>query len=296
MHIPVLKKEIIDILDPKPNENFIDCTIGEAGHTLALLEKNGPVGKVLGIDLDEKMLNRAKEIVLEKNFAERLILVCDNFRNVKKIAQVNNFDRVSGILVDLGMSSWHIEESGRGFSFRKEEPLDMRYNQDNPLTAKKIINDWEGKDIERILQEYGEEKLSKEITKRIIEKRKTKLLETTTELSELIKSCYARSRHYNQKINFSTRTFQALRIAVNDEIGNLEKFLEDAETVLLSKGKVVVVSFHSLEDRTIKRFFKKRVQEGFLKIINKKPIVPSRIEIFENPRSRSSKLRAAIKI
>ena len=151
MHIPVLQKEVVKYLDPKPNENFIDCTVGEAGHSMAILEKNGPKGKVLGIDRDKNQILKLKK-------TERLILVNDNFSNLKEIVKKEKFTSVSGILFDLGMASSHLEESGRGFSFLRKEPLDMRYDSENPLTAEKILNYWSESDIESIIKEFGEEK------------------------------------------------------------------------------------------------------------------------------------------
>ena len=158
MHIPVLQKEVIKYLEPKPNENFIDCTIGEGGHTLAILEKNAPKGKVLGIELDPELYKK----LLKSDF-DRLILVNDSFVNLKEITKKVKFRQVSGILFDLGMSSWHLEESGRGFSFLKNESLEMRYNPENSLTAEKIVNYWSKSEMEKILREYGEERFAKKI-------------------------------------------------------------------------------------------------------------------------------------
>jgi len=298
MHIPVLQKEVIEYLDPKPNENFIDCTIGEAGHTLAILEKNGPNGKILGIELDTKLYQElksrmAKFPISNFQFSNRLILVNDSFAHLKEIVKKQNFKQVSGILFDLGMSSWHLEESGRGFSFLRNEPLDMRYNLENPLTAEKIVNYWSKSEIEKILREYGEERFAKKIAERIIESR-AKLIETTFQLIEIIKSVIPR-KYQVDRLHPATRTFQALRIAVNDELNNLGKTLPQAINVLNRGGRLVAISFHSLEDRIVKNFYRGRTSKD-LKILTKKPIGPSGEEIIKNPRSRSAKLRAAIKI
>ena len=286
MHIPVLKKEVLEMLDPKPNENFIDCTIDGGGHSAAILERNGPNGKVLGIDRDEEQIKNLKLKI--KNWEKRIIPICGNFTDLKKIVQEQKFGKVNGILFDLGMSSWHLDKSGRGFTFLKDEPLDMRYNVKipnsqfpipNELTAEKIVNEYPENDIEKILREYGEERFSKKIAKNIIENRPIK---TTLELVKIIKGA---------RVYSFSRIFQALRIAVNQELDSLEKGLKQAEEVLAPNGRLAVISFHSLEDRIVKKFFK----NSNLKILTKKPIIPSKQEIKENLRSRSSKLRVGIK-
>jgi len=285
-HIPVLKKEVIGYLDPKPNENFIDATLGNAGHTLAILEKNGPKGKVLGIDQDPKQI---KNLI-----ANRLIAVCDNFANLKEIAEREKMKEVAGIIFDLGMSSWHLEESGRGFSFLKEEPLDMRYGDSSRLSAEKILNYESYQEIERILREYGEEKFSRRIAERIVETRRGRPIKTTSQLVEIIKEAVP-PRYQHQKIHYATRTFQAIRIAVNEELENLRKVLPQAMEILKCRGKIVLISFHSLEDRIVKNFLREKEKENILTIITKKPVVPTKEEIKINPRSRSAKLRAAEK-
>jgi len=290
VHIPVLQKEVIKYLEPKPNENLIDCTIGEAGHTLAILEKNGPRGKVLGIDQDPEMIKNIECRISNIEYKKRLILVCDNFANLKEIVKKENFKLVKGILFDLGMSSWHLEKSGRGFSFLKREPLDMRYNPESPLTAEKIVNYWSAPEIEKILREYGQESFAREIAKNIIEFRKIKPIKTTSLLVELVKKAVPK-RFHHKKLYPATKTFQALRIAVNDELNNLEKGLSQALETLESGGRLAVISFHSLEDRIVKNF----LQERKIEILTKKPIAPSLEEIKINPRSRSAKLRVGQK-
>src|SRR4030042_2146445 len=168
IHIPVLQKEVLEYLNPKPNESFIDCTFGGGGHALALLEKNGPQGMVLGIDADPQLLKTAKDNIQNTEYKNRLVLSCGNFANLKEIAGKEKFAKVSGILFDLGMSSWHLETSGRGFSFLKKEPLDMRYDTNNHLTAEKILNYWSVSEIEKILQEFGEERFSQQIAQSIL--------------------------------------------------------------------------------------------------------------------------------
>jgi len=294
VHIPVLQKEVLEYLDPKPNENFIDATIGNAGHTLTILERNIPAGKVLGIDADPEIIKNTKYSIQNTVYKNRVILVCDNFANLKEIVKQEKFKSVQGILFDLGMSSWHLEESGRGFSFLKNESLDMRYNPRNPLTAARIVNYYSSQEIEKILKDYGEERFAKKIAQKIIEIRKIKPIETTSQLAEIVKSATPHWYH-RKKIHPATRTFQAIRIAVNDELNNLERALPQTLEILKPGGRLVVISFHSLEDRIIKNFLKEKAKENILKILTKKPINPSLGEIKINPRSRSAKLRAAQK-
>lgn len=302
MHIPVLQKEVLEYLDPKPNENFIDATFGGGGHSLAILEKTAPKGKILGIDQDPGIIKNLKPDVKYLLLEKRLILACDNFVNLKEIIVKQRFKNISGILFDLGMSSWHLEVSKRGFSFLKKEPLDMRYSPQNPTSAEKLLNYWSREEIEKILREFGEERFSKEISEKIIETRKIKPIENTLQLVEIIKRAlpgrYLHPRRRTsplrgrQKINPATRTFQALRIAVNNELNNLQKVLPQTLEVLEKNGRLAIISFHSLEDRIIKNFFREQTINNSLKILTKKPIVPTDEEIKINPRSRSAKLRA----
>ncbi len=295
MHIPVLQKEVLQHLDPKPNENFIDCTINGGGHALAILERTEPEGKLLGIEWDEEIIRQFKLKVQSSKFKNRLILVNNNFTNLVEITKSQKFRAVKGILFDLGMSSWHLEESGRGFSFLKKEPLDMRYNPQNPLTAEKIINYWSASEIEKILRDYGEEPFARPIAKNIIEFRKIKPIINTAQLVEIIKKSLPQ-RFQQRKIHPATKTFQALRIAVNDELNNLEKVLPQTLEVLKPGGRIAIISFHSLEDRIVKNFFKDKAKENLIKQITKKPITPFRKEIKINPRSRSAKLRVGQKL
>jgi len=295
MHIPVLQKEVIEYLDPKPNENFVDCTVDGGGHTLSILEKTKPGGKILGIDFDSVILETTRGKIEDSEYKGRFIAANDNFANLKNIADKNNFKNISGILFDLGYSSWHLEESKRGFSFQKNESLDMRYSVQGDLSAEKIVNLWPREEIERILKEYGEEEFSKSIAKNIVKERKGKLLETTLDLVSVVeKSVPGWYRH--QKIHFATKTFQALRIAVNDELSNIEKALPQALEILEKGGRMAVISFHSLEDRIVKNFLKNKEKGNYITILTKKPITPSQEEIENNPRARSAKMRSAIKV
>jgi 16S rRNA (cytosine1402-N4)-methyltransferase len=288
MHIPVLQKEVLEYLDPQSNKNFIDCTVGEGGHSSAIIEKISPQGKVLGIDWDQEAVENLRP-------RERLIPVHDNFVNLKEIVKKYKL-QPDGVLLDLGFSSRQIEKDGRGFSFQKDERLDMRYNQEvTGLTAEKIINNFSQSEIIKILKEYGEERFAKRIANKIVEEKKIKLIKTTLQLVEIIKKATP-SWYHHQKIHFATRTFQALRIAVNDEIENIKNVLPQALEVLKPSGRLVIISFHSLEDRIIKNFLRNQAKEGLLKILTKKPIRPTKEEVEANPRSRSAKLRAAQKV
>ncbi len=291
MHVPVLKKEVLEYLNLAPNKNFIDATIGEGGHTISILERIKPNGRVLGIELDKDLYQG----LLNKKI-ERLIVVNDSFVNIKKLVKKHKFKPVSGILFDLGFSSWHIEESKKGFSFMRNEVLDMRYNENlGNLTAAKILNELREEELIKILKEYGEERYAKRIAKAVVKVRKEKPIKTTFDLIEIIKKSVPK-RYFHQKIHFATRTFQALRIAVNNELENIKKALPIALDVLEKGGRLVVISFHSLEDRIVKNFFKERSKEKLLKVLTKKPVRPTYEEIIRNRRSRSAKLRAAEKL
>jgi len=222
----------------------------------------------------------------------RVVLVCDNFVNLAEIVKREHFNRVKGILLDLGYSSWHLEDSGRGFSFQKREPLDMRYSLQNQLTAEKIVNFWSKFEIEKILQEYGEEKFAREIAEKIIEERKARPIKTTSHLVEVVSRAVSKG-YLRARIHFATKTFQALRIAVNDELNNLKAVLPQALQILEPAGTLAVISFHSLEDRIVKNFLKDNALN--LNLLTKKPIVPTYQEIKINHRARSAKLRTAIR-
>jgi len=294
-HVSVFQKEVIEYLDPKPNNTFIDCTIDGGGHTLQILEETKPKGKVLGIDWDPGMISRLKIKSKKLKLRDRLILVNDNFANLEEIVKQEKIKTVHGILFDLGFSSWHLDSSERGFTFKKNEKLDMRYDINNPLTATKILNFWSENDIENIFREYGEEKFSRKIAKGIITERRIKEIETTFQLVSIIKKSIP-SRYQHQKIHPATRVFQALRIAVNDELNNIKTGLGQAVNIIGKDGRVVVISFHSLEDKIVKNFIKEKEQENIIQELTKKPIIPQKEEIKINNRSRSAKLRAFKKI
>lgn len=295
MHKPVLLKEVLDVFNPKSGEYYVDCTINGGGHTKAILELVKTSGGVLGIDWDCMLIEKRLE-EKEKLKANNLILVCDNYANIEHIVAKYNFGPVAGIFFDLGFSSLQLEEGRRGFSFLTEDPLDMRYHQEKSRpTAEVIINEWDEERLCNMLVTLGEERYARKIAQRIVSARKNKRIVTTKELSDIVvRNIPQRGRVI--KIHPATRTFQALRIAVNNELENLKAGLRAGLEILTPGGKMIVISFHSLEDRVAKFFFRTAKQEGLIKLISPKPITPSQNERVENPRSRSAKLRAVIKI
>jgi 16S rRNA (cytosine1402-N4)-methyltransferase len=286
-HTSVLLSETIRELQIKAGEKYIDGTIGGGGHSLEILKLGG---KVLGLDVDQDALEFIKS---EVKIGEDLTLVKGNFKDIDTIAKENGFETVAGILLDIGVSSHHFDAAERGFSFQHEGPLDMRMDKDLQVKAGDLINVLTKSELTELFTKLGEERFTRSIVSRIIEARKAKRIETTTELAEIIR----RAVHFSKKgINPATKVFQALRIAVNDELNNLIEALPKAVGLLESGGRLAVISFHSLEDRIVKRSFLAFEEKGLGTIITKKPIVPTEEEIVANGRSRSSKLRVFEKI
>lgn len=337
-HIPVLLHEVIEGLNihahKADNFVYIDCNLGDGGHTEAVIEALEGNVTVLAFDLDQDAIDRAtkniKEVVDKKkikfNF-ENLNLIRKNFRTLSKtLSDLSAGNGANGkvfnvegcadaILFDLGISSYELEESGRGFSFQKEEPLSMVFgkkrpensnvivknkeegqedkegeNFDHEFDAYDIVNNWKEEDIANVIFAYGEDKFARRIAKKIVEKREIEEIKTTSQLAAVVKSAYPGKAQFG-KLHPATRTFQALRIAVNDELRAIEQALPQALKALKPGGRLGVISFHSLEDRISKHFFKEMAEQGSIEILTKKPIVPSEEEIKSNPRSRSSKLR-----
>ncbi|MFC1595033.1 16S rRNA (cytosine(1402)-N(4))-methyltransferase RsmH [Patescibacteria group bacterium] len=284
IHKPVMIKEAIFYLDPKPNQIFIDATLDGGGHTKEILKRVKPNGKVLGIEHDAELINCIKS---EKN----LIIANGNFKDMASIVKKHSFENPKGVLFDLGLSSWHLEKSGRGFSFKKEEPLDMRFDTENNIeTAARIVNTQSFNLLREILIKYGEEPFSERIAHRIIVQRKQNKILTTNDLVFAIKNAVP-SWYRQRGVHFATRTFQALRIAVNNEMENLKTGLEAAWSVLEKDGRLVVISFHSLEHRLVKEFIKDLERKKEAKLLSKKAVKPSDEEIMSNPRARSALLR-----
>lgn len=285
-HIPVLLSEVIYHLQPEPKKLFVDGTVGQGGHAEAIASAILPGGRLLAIDRDAINLGIAKKRLVR--FGKAIVYVHDSFANVKNIASKHRFIPVQGIILDLGFSSMHIEDASRGFSFLKVGPLDMRYDSKSGITAAEIVNEWDGENLARIFRVYGEETKAQEIARVIVKSRRKKSIATTTELAELIATVVYR----HGKTHPATKTFQALRIAVNDELGELERALPQCADILGIGGRLAIITFHSLEDRIVKQFFKNHPN---IKVVTKKPILPTREEIKNNPRARSAKLRVAIK-
>lgn len=295
-HRTVLRKTAVEYLNVLSHHTYVDCTLGGGGHAEEILERNGPDGHVIAFELDEKTI--ARTTLLLKRFGARLIVIHDNFRDIGRIAEYGL--SVSGILYDLGTSLDLLKNSGRGFSFLSDEPLDMRYSQEQDTTAAFLVNRMREDRLADLIYQYGEERLSRRIARAIAQEREKKQIETTGELVAVIEKAVP-TRYRHRHIHCATRTFQALRIAVNDELKALEESLEKAIILLKDNGqsrteaelrRIVVISFHSLEDRIVKQFFKKMHAQGKGKIITKKPITTSDEEINENPAARSAKLRA----
>jgi 16S rRNA (cytosine1402-N4)-methyltransferase len=302
-HIPVLLREVIRTLAVQPGGRYIDCTLGGGGHAQAILEHSSPGGQLLGIDADPEAIEAATERL--KPFKKSIMLVKDNFVNLRDICIKYDFFPVHGILFDLGLSSLQLDEGGRGFSFQHDAPLDMRFNPAQRTSAADIVNTFSEAELAGILKTYGEEIHSRQIARRITQKRP---LNTTSELANVVEQAVGGRRG---KMHPATRTFQALRIAVNHEMQNLESALVQAVSLLGFGGRLVVISYHSLEDRIVKQLLQKEsrgcicppeimqcvcAHKASLKIITRKIITPSPVEIEMNPRSRSAKLRAAERI
>lgn len=290
MHKSVLLQEVLKNINP--NGIIIDATLGFGGHSKEILENYK--AEIIGIDQDGEALELARKNL--KEFGSRIKFVKENFSSIEKVAKKEKvFGKVSSVLMDIGVSSMQFDSFKRGFSLKNDGPLDMRMNQDSSLSAYEIVNSWPEEEIARILYEFGEEYQSRRIAKSIVLNRRKEKIESTLKLADIIKNSVPKGRKYG-KIHPATKSFQALRIAVNQELDNLKDGLLGALNVLKEGGSIVVISFHSLEDRIVKRFFKDMASNNRLEIITKKPIVPTLDEINENPRSRSAKLRAAIKI
>ena len=285
MHIPVLLQESVDILLGSGGRVFLDCTVGLGGHAREILRRK-PDSYVIGIDLDESALEKAKENL--KEFEGRFSLYRANFRDMDEVLAAEGIDKVEGILMDLGVSMLQLR-SGRGFSFQEDAPLDMRMGEGQSLTAYRVVNEYPQKELIRIFREYGEERFSARIAKAIVRARERKPIETTAELAQIITSALPPPRRHG-RIHPATRVFQAIRIEVNRELENLKVALEKTPSLLRSGGRLVVISFHSLEDRIVKNFFKEHRSQ--FRVLTRKPLTPKKEEIERNPASRSAKLRA----
>ena len=318
-HTPVMLKEVLEYLNPRLGQNFIDCTLGGAGYTIEVAKRVGNEGKVIAIDLDKMAIENAKLQIINYKL-QNIILVHDNFKNLPKIVKKYWPDEqdvyFSGIVFDLGLSSAQLQDRNRGFSFQTDASLDMAFGPSD-ITTEQLVNNCRQDKLEKIIREYGEERFAKRIAGAIVKARKIAPVKTTGQLVEIIRGAVPAIYRNNKRINPATRTFQALRIATNNELENLKLALKESLDLLSRGGRIVVVSYHSLEDRIVKHFFGKEAKECIcppgiageagpqdylacrcqhqarLKILTKKIIRPNSEEIISNPRSRSAKLRVA---
>ena len=306
IHKPVLVKEVIDYLNLKKGDVIFDGTLGGAGHTIGIIKAIAPTGKIIGVDLDSQAISTAARILAKKKLLDNVYLVNDNFVNITGILKKLKIKKVNGFLFDLGLSSMQIDGSGKGFSYIRDEKLDMRFGNDGKIDAYSIINEYSEERLKEIFYKFGEEKWSGRIARSILNRRQIKNIETTGELSEIISKAIPVKFSYQRKGHPAKRIFQALRIEVNDELDSISKALDRSISFLEKKGRIAVISYHSLEDRIVKNKFEKFSGKcvcppGFPicrcdaekrgNILTKKVVRPSVAEIEENPRSKSAKLR-----
>lgn len=292
VHKPVLLSEVLRFLNPRPGEIFVDATVGGGGHAYALLKNLQPGGFLIGLDRDEEAIHAAS--LKLKPFGGNFKLFQANFSSLPSILEEEGLKGVDGLLFDLGVSSYHLENVARGFTYQADAPLDMRMDRRQELTAAEIVNTWPEEELARILKEYGEERWAARIARFIVKAREKKPIRSTLELVDIVKAAIP-ARFRRTGPHPAKRTFQALRIAVNDELGELQRTLAELERLLNPGGRIVVISFHSLEDRIVKQTFKE-LSGKLLEILTPKPVVPSLEEIECNPRARSAKLRAARRV
>lgn len=301
LHRPVLALEAVHQLNPRPDGIYLDVTVGEGGHAEAILENSSPSGRVLGIDLDPHSVAYAKRRL--QHFGRRFHCVQGNYANMLSLAQANGIARVDGVLMDLGFSSRQIQTPGYGFSFRVDEPLDMRFDPESQLTADQIVNSFTEKELAHLIFQYGEEPRARAIARNLVRARP---IRSTTQLAALVASAIGPKRR--SRLHPATRTFQALRISVNNELGNLESGLDAAIQSLAITGRLVVISYHSLEDSVVKAFIAREKatcicppqfptcsceHQASLALVNRRVIKPSAQEVQSNPRSRSARMRVS---
>jgi 16S rRNA (cytosine1402-N4)-methyltransferase len=286
-HVPVLTTQVVHFLAPEPGQTIVDCTLGAAGHVRLIAAKLGPQGRLIGLDQDAAMLEQARPQLA----GLPVELVQSNFDQLRPLLKRLKIDTVDGILADLGVCSDQLDDPRRGLSFQQEGPLDMRLDRDVGEPAGNLLNRLNERDLADLIWRYGEERFSRRIARRIVESRQRAPLETTLQLAELVRRCVPRSRGHG--IDPATRVFQALRIAVNDELGALERLLAALPYCLKPGGRAVLISFHSLEDRLVKRAFRQR---ELWQELTRKPVQAGDDEARTNPRARSAKLRAALRI
>jgi len=301
-HLPVMTDEAVAFLNCRSGGVYIDCTLGGGGHGLEILKASSPAGRLIGIDRDADAVRQSRKTFA--NYLSRVSIVHSNFKRLKDLASERRIRDVDGILVDLGISSHQLDSAGRGFSLMKEGPLDMRMNQESGESAADLLKRLTVEELDSIFRDYGEERWSRRIAEFIKSGGEP---ETTLELAALVERAVPK-KFYPKKIHVATRVFQALRIAVNEELASLDHFIEDAVSLLKKGGRLVMISFHSLEDRIVKNVFNSLAfsclcppdlpycrceRKNLITIITKKPVVPTNEEIRNNPRARSAKMRVA---
>lgn len=307
-HLPVMLGECIEGLNIKPDGIYVDCTVGGAGHSKEIVKRLTKGGRLIAVDKDEDALLTAGERLNE--FKNQVSFLHDDFKNLTSDLDVLGIDGVDGILIDLGVSSYQLDNAERGFSYMKDAPLDMRMDRSQYLTAFNIVNEYGAGEITKILFDYGEEKLARRIAENIVRIRQKQTIATTLQLAKIVEDSYPAATRFKYG-HPAKRTFQAIRIAVNDELGTLKESIKQMVARLNAQGRIAIISFHSLEDRIVKTAFKELSQQctcppdfpvcvcgskKVVELVNKKPIYPSEEELSNNPRSQSAKLRIAQKI
>lgn len=307
-HVSVLLNECIENLNINPDGIYVDCTMGGAGHSKEIVKKLSEKGLFIGFDQDINAINTAKERLSE--YSDRVKFVHSNFENIKEELEKLGIDGVDGVLADLGVSSHQLDEADRGFSYMQDAPLDMRMDIRKDFSAYDVVNNYSEEELDKIIKEYGEENWSKRIAKFIVEARSEKAIETTGELVDIIKKAIPKKARIDGP-HPAKRTFQAIRIEVNDELGVIKRLIDNTSQVMNKGGRICIITFHSLEDRIVKNEFKYLAtdcicppelpmcqcdKEKEVKVITRKPILPSKEEVEINPRSRSAKLRVAEKL
>jgi 16S rRNA (cytosine1402-N4)-methyltransferase len=289
-HTPVMVEEVMTFLKCEPSHTYVDATVGGGGHASEILKRSAPDGVVIGMEWDEDALSEARNTLMP--FGDRVKIFRENFIHLPDLIKAESAD---GILLDLGLSSIQVEKEERGFSFRGEGPLDMRMDQRMNETAADLVNSLSSEELEYTLSQYGEERWAKRIARAVVQERERESIRTTQALRKIVHRAIPR-RFHSRRIDPATRTFQALRIRVNEELENLKKMLETGWKILKRGGRMCVISFHSLEDRMVKETFRTLEKEGEMRVLTKKPVTPCEEEQKRNPRSRSGKLRCAERI
>jgi len=287
IHIPVMVKEVIQLLNPYGGI-YVDATLGCGGHSLAILKRLSPDGILIGIDRDESAISYANRILDDS----RVILRKASFSHLKEVLSELNIEKIDGVIFDLGISMLQLKDFERGFSFHSEERLDMRMDQTEPLTAWDVVNKYPEQKLTQIFRDYGDEPFARRIAREIIRQRGKKTIDTCKELADLVKRTVPR----HGRLHPATQIFQAIRIEVNKEFEELREGLLQAVELLNSGGRICVISYHSGEDRVVKNFFREEEQKGHLRILTKKPLLPSLEEVTKNPSARSARLRGGEKI